>query len=197
MNTDKLSLSEQIVGAVRRTYGNGQLPDTLKLKGLYRTEHIRNGKLIGVYDAPNTIVNVGKNYILDVMFNGGTQIANIKWFMGFISSGSFSAISAADTMSSHSGWTEFTTYTVSGDNSVRPPWGPGTASSQSVTNASAVTIDITSNGTVKGIFIVGAASGAVTKGGTSGTLWSAALYTGGDVSVLSSDQLRSTYTLNA
>ncbi len=188
---DRLLMSDVAHGA--RGHFRGPLEDFLDLKGFYITEHVRGGKVIGVYDARNTIVNVGKNYILDVMFNGGTQIANIKWFMGFISSASYSAIAAADTMASHSGWTEWTTYSES----VRQGWGSGAASSQSVTNASAVVINITGTGTVKGLFINGAASGADTKGGTTGTLWSAALYTGGDVSVINGDQLRSTYTLNA
>ncbi len=167
--------------------------DVLNFRGHFKTEHFRNGRLLGIYEAPNTVVNVGKNYIFDVMFNGGTQIANNKWFMGLISSSSYSAIAAADTMSSHAGWTEWTTYSQS----TRQAWGSGAAASQSVTNASAVVVDITGSGTVKGLFIVGAASGADTKGGTSGTLWSAALYTGGDVSVINGDQLRSTYTVSA
>lgn len=194
---DVLNLSDMSLGEVVRTYGKkiAHMDDSevLALKGKYLTEHFRGGQLIGRYEAPNTIVNVGKNYILDVMFNGGTQIANIKWFMGMISSSSFSAISSSDTISSHSGWTEWTTYSES----TRQAWGSGAAASQSVTNASAVVINITGSGTVKGIFIVGSASGADTKGGTTGTLWSAALYTGGDVAVINGDQLRSTYTLNA
>lgn len=193
MSRDRFSLTENAKGGIFRTNGNGPLFDFLDLKGKYRTEHWRNGRLLGIYDAPNTIVNVGKNYILDVQFNGGTQIVNANWYMGFISSASYSAISASDTMSSHSGWTEWTTYSQS----TRPAWGSGAASSQSVTNGTAVVIDITGSGTVKGIFINGGASGANTKGGTGGTLWSAALYTGGDVSVINGDQLRSTYTLNA
>lgn len=187
---DNLNLLENAVGNISR---GPSLADVLGLKGFYKTWHYRKGQLIGVYDAKNTIANVGKNYILDVMFNAGTQIANNKWFMGKISSASFSAISAADTMGSHAGWTEFTGYSQS----TRQGWGSGAAASQSVTNASAVVVDINATGTVKGIFIVGAASGADTKGGTTGTLWSAALYTGGDVSVINGDQLRSTYTLNA
>lgn len=190
---DKLRLNDVAIGMKSRAALLGQQPDFLDLRGRYITEHWRNGKLFRTYGAKNTIVNVGKNYILDLMFNDGTQIANADWFMGFISSSGYSAIAAADTMASHSGWTEFTAYSQS----VRQDWGSGAAASQSVTNGTAVVIDINSSGTVKGLFVVGGASGADTKGGTGGTLWSAALYTGGDVAVINGDQLRSTYTINA
>lgn len=191
---DRLNLTDSAVGNKIRAYGKvPTINDLLQLKGTYLTEHFRGGRKIAEYLAPNTIVNVGKNYILDVMFNGGTQIANNKWFMGMISSASYSAIAAADTISSHAGWTEFTAYSES----TRQAWGSGAAASQSITNGTAVVVNINSSGTVKGIFIVGSASGADTKGGTTGTLWSAALYTGGDVAVINGDQLRSTYTLNA
>jgi hypothetical protein len=190
---DKLRLNDIAIGSKIRRFQQAFNPEILGLKGVYHTEHWRDGKLFRTYVAENTIVNVGKNYILDVMFNDGTQIANNKWFMGFISSSGYSAIAAGDTMASHSGWTEWTTYSQS----VRQNWSSGAAASQSVTNGTAVVIDITGSGTVKGLFIVGGASGADTKSGTGGTLWSAALYTGGDVAVINGDQLRSTYTINA
>ena len=158
------------------------------LAGNWRAEHVRSGEVINSYDFPNDITNQGKNSLFEIMFHDGTQIASSSWFIGLISNSGYSALAAGDTMSSHSGWTEFTGYSQS----TRVAWGPGAAASQSITNSSPATFDINSSGTVKGIFVVSNS----TKGGTTGTLWSTALFTA-DVPVANGDQLRVTYTVSA
>lgn len=158
------------------------------LHGHWQAEHIRDGKVLKKYDFPNDITNQGKNSLFEIMFHDGTQIANSSWFIGLISNSGYSALAAADTMSSHAGWTEFTGYSQG----TRVAWGAGAAASQSITNASPATFDITSSGTVKGIFVVSNS----TKGGTTGTLWSTALFSA-DVPVANGDQLRVTYTVSA
>lgn len=160
----------------------------LKFTGRFEIDHFRKGKFFDHYTIFNDIVNEGKNYLFDVMFNTGTQTGNTSWFIGLISLTSFSALAATDTMSSHSGWTEFTSYSQAN----RVAWGSGAAASQSVTNATPATFDMTASGTVKGIFI----TTNNTKGGTSGKLWSTALFSA-DVPVVNGDQLKITYTLNA
>jgi hypothetical protein len=167
----------------KRGTGNDFMP-----KGCWEFEHWRDGKCIGKYKFPNDIVNVGKNSIFNVYFNDATQIASGSWCTGLISAASYSALAAADTMASHSGWAEFTGYSQSN----RPAWGQGSASSQSVTNSSPITFDITSTGTVKGVFI----TTQNTKGGTTGTLWATALFAA-DVPVSNGDQLKATYTVSA
>lgn len=162
--------------------------DKLCFRNPIRMEQWRGGKLLGVHDTFNDITNVGKNYIFNVMFNDGTQIANNSWFIGLISLTSFSALSATDTMSSHSGWTEFTGYSQS----TRVAWGSVTATSQSTSNTTPAQFDITSSGTVKGVFITSNS----TKSGTTGTLWATALF-GADVPVTNGDQLKITYTVSA
>lgn len=162
--------------------------DKLEFCNPVRMEHWRDGELIGVYDTFNDITNEGKNLIFDVMFNTATQIANNSWFIGLISLTSFSALAATDVMSSHAGWTEFTSYSQS----TRVAWGSGAASSQSVTNGTAATFDVTGSGTVKGVFITSNS----TKGGTTGKLWATALFSA-DVPVNNGDQLKVTYTVSA
>ncbi len=165
--------------------GNDFLP-----KGKWVIEHLdKDGNVKAVYDMPNDIVNQGKNDIFEVMFHDGTQIASTSWFLGLISNSGFSALAAGDTMSSHSGWTEATGYTQS----TRVAWGPGTAASQSITNASPAVFDMNATATIKGVFVTTNS----TKGGTTGRLWSTALFTSGDVPVSNGDQLRATYTLSA
>lgn len=158
-------------------------------KGKWVVEHRdKDGNLKGTYDFPNDITNQGKNSIFEVYFHDGTQIASSSWFIGLISSSGYSALAAADTMSSHAGWTEFTGYSES----TRQAWGPGTAASQSITNATPATFSINSSGTVKGIFVVSNS----TKSGTTGTLWSTALFSA-DVPVTNGDELKVTYTVSA
>lgn len=151
-------------------------------------EHWREGVKIREYETVNDITNEGKNLIFDVMFNNATQIANNSWFIGLISLASYTALAAADVMSSHGGWTEFTSYSQS----TRVAWGSGSSSGQSVTNSSAATFDVNGSGTVKGVFVTSNS----TKSGTTGKLWATALF-GADVPVTSGDQLKITYTVSA
>ena len=157
-------------------------------KGRYKVEHWRAGVLLRTYEFPNDITNEGKNLIFEVMFHDGTQIASTSWYIGLISNTGYSALAPGDTMASHSGWTEFTTYSQAN----RVSWGPGAAASQQITNATPATFDMTGSGTVKGLFIPSNNS----KGGTSGKLWATALFNA-DVPVVNGDQLKVTYTLNA
>ncbi len=178
-----LGLEQEVIHTVDRRRGFKQ---KLELKGRYKVDHMRGGLLIATYEIFNDIVNEGKNLLFDVMFNGTTPITT--WYIGLISLVGFSALAAADTLVSHSGWTEFTAYSQAN----RVSWGSGAAASQAITNASAATFDMTGGGTVKGIFI----PSNNTKGGTTGKLWSTALFTA-DVPVVNGDQLKITYTLNA
>jgi hypothetical protein len=163
--------------------------NTLGLRGFYpKIEHWRDGKLHDVYSLENDITNEGKNTILDVMFHDGSQIASTSWFIGLISNSGYSALAAADTMASHSGWTEFTGYSQS----TRVAWGPGAASSQSTTNASPATFDINASGTLKGIFVPSNS----TKSGTTGKLWATGLFSA-DVPVSNGDQMKITYTVSS
>lgn len=159
------------------------------LRGNFEVEHIdKYGKLIKKYKFKNDITNEGKNTLFEIMFHDGTQIANSSWCIGLISNSGYSALAAGDTMASHSGWTEFTGYSQS----TRVAWGAGAAASQSITNASPATFDITSSGTIKGIFV----TSQNTKSGTTGKLWATALFSA-DVPVSNGDQLRVTYTVSA
>lgn len=155
-------------------------------KGRYFVEHFdKNGRLKGIYDIDNGIVDVGINHLLDVGFDGGTQITT--WYTGLVDNSGFSAFSNSDTMASHSGWSESVAYSESN----RPEWTAGTPSSRSITNASTVDFSINATVTIKGIFI----TSDNTKSGTSGTLWSTAAFAS-NVSAQNGDTLKVTYTLS-
>ena len=127
----------------------------------------------------NLFVNAGLNYLLDSGF-GGTE------YLGLKGSGT---PNAADTMASHSTWSEITAYTEG----ARPTYSHAAAASQQVTNsASKATFSINATTTVYGIFCTTNS----TKGGTTGTLISATDFAsskGAD----SGDTLEVTYTVTA
>lgn len=184
---DQLNLRGTLGVEIKR---RDSLPnDNVKLKGRFKVEVTRKdtGK-IDTYEFDNDIVNLGKNYILDVMFHDQTQIAGSAWCIGLISSSGYSALAAADVMNSHAGWTEFTSYSQS----TRVAWGAGSPSGQAITNGTPAQFDITATGTLKGVFI----TSQNTKSGTSGTLWATALFSA-DVPVNNGDQIKITYTVSS
>ncbi len=171
--------------------------------GKFHAELWRDGRCIHREEFANGITDEGKKKIFDLYFqysdvdvpNGSTE----KMYVGLINTGS--TLAAADTYVTHAGWTEFTSYTVSAA-AKRGEWIAGAATGAgtvSITNASPVTFDFTGSGTVDGIFVV---SGTTTEievqsDVTAGNkLWST-----GDLAaplaVVSADQLKITYTVNA
>lgn len=156
------------------------------MKGRYVIEHFdKAGNKKGTYEFNNAIVNVGKLKLLDVFFRNQTQIAN--WYFGLINNSGFTALNVADTMGSHSGWTEWTSY----DESARVEWVTGAASGNSITNPSVAQITINAAGNLYGIFLTSNS----TKSGTTGTLWTEAAF-GSVVPVSIGDVLKLTYTVS-
>lgn len=174
------------------------------LRGQFTVELWRGGKRIDARTFRNGITNEGKDSLLDIMFDAGTQITS--WYIGLIDNANFSALAGDDTYDdidqAGNGWDEFTDYTDPGNgdsSSTRPEWAPDEPSGQSITNSTVRQFDITGSGTVKGVFIVGGGAASDTKGdhANDGTLWATALFSGGDVPVANSDQLKVTYTVSA
>jgi len=146
----------------------------------------KNGKQKWVENIQNLVVTAGLNDILDKYFKGSTYTAS--HFVG-LSAGT-PTFAAADTMASHSGWTESAVYSEA----TRPAYTPGTVSAGSVSNsASKASFSINSSGTVGGAFIVTNS----TKSGTTGTLYGGGAFTGGNRSVVSGDTINVTVTATA
>jgi hypothetical protein len=191
---ERVRLGERTKVAVIRANGDVVVPEyeALQQEGFYpggfmNFEQSRGGHPILVTQVPNLVVNQGKNDILDVYFSDGTQTAASSWFMGLITDSGFTGIVAGDTAASHAGWSEFTGYSEA----TRPVWGQGDPASQAITNSTPVTFNINASGTVRGGFIIT----QNTKGGTSGKLWAAALFSS-PVTVNNGDQLKVTYNLS-
>lgn len=146
---------------------------------LYRVECLDEyGNLKWEEEFENLVTTAGKNNIIDNQFKGSAYTA--AWYLGLKGTGS---AAAADTLASHSGWSEVTPY--SGN---RPAITFGTTSSGSNT-ATAVSYSINASATVAGAFICDHASG------TTGILYSAGDFAASR-SVVSGDTLNVTPTVS-
>lgn len=143
----------------------------------------------------NLVTTVGKNHLLDNYLAGSAYTVTGP-YMGLISSTSYSAVAAADTMASHAGWLEAGSANAPTYSGSRPTCAWSAASSGSKALSASLSFSITGTGTVKGCFIVIGSGASATVGNTGGTLLSAGLFSGGDKAVVSSDTLNVSYTLS-
>lgn len=170
----------------------GSAADSTSAKGVYKIQcHDKDGNLKWEDEAPNLVVNEGLQDMNAKYFTGTTYTA--AWYLGLYGSGATNSPAAGDTMASHAGWTEVTDYSQA----TRPActFGTPTTANPSVATNSASPASFSINGTttVGGAFL----TSNNTKGGTTGTLYSAADFSApGDRSVVSGDTLSVTYTLS-
>src|SRR5580765_1452903 len=157
--------------------------------GRYEIECIgADGKLKWRDTIENVVCTVGKNLMLDTAFAGAAYTVTGP-YMGLISSVSYTAVAAGDTMASHSGWleaggTNAPTYTGNRKTAV---WSAATAGGKAL--SAALSFAITSTGTVKGAFLNFGTGAVATKDDTGGVLWSAGTFSTGDKAVVNGDQL--------
>jgi hypothetical protein len=134
----------------------------VQLKSFYEIDCYRDGILIWSDSFWNLVTTVGKNALLDYTFFSGA--VSPTWYVGVVANSGFTQYAATDTMSSHTGWTESTTYS----NATRPAYTVVAASAGSMSNdASRALFNINGTTTVRGAFLTSNS----TKGGTTGTLY--------------------------
>lgn len=187
----QVSMQSNVVGA-----------ETVGIEGSYEVVcRDAEGNIKWEEKFPNLVVAVGKQLMLDTLLKGSSYTV-VGPFLGLIS-GTGNTFSAADTMSSHAGWSEFIAYTVSGS-AVR-----GTAVFASATStgstpanvttsaATAITYTITgAGGTVGGCFLVTGAGAVATQSNTSGTLYSAGAFATAKITTVG-DTVSVTYSTTA
>lgn len=163
-------------------------------KGIFRVRAWDDlGVMIRDEEFSNTVVTVGKDLALDT-YLAGSGYSVVGPYMGLISSTSFTGISASDTMSSHPGWLEAgganaPTYSGTRDTCA---WNAASGGSKSL--SAGLVFNITGSGTLKGAFIVFGSGAVNTIDSTAGTLYSAGLFTGGDLVVSAAFAVTVTYT---
>lgn len=163
---------------------NGSAIERARATGTYTVECVRNGEVVWTDEIPNLVTTAGKNDALDKYLAGSAYTA--AWYLGLIDSTSYTAVAAGDTSASHAGWTENTGYSQA--NRPTAAWSAASAGSKAL--SSAASFSINANATIKGCFLISNS----TKGGTTGILYSAGLFSGGDKVVQSGDTLNVSYT---
>ena len=151
--------------------------ETVGIAGYYNvTCNDAQGNLKWEESFPNLVNAIGKQLLLDTLLKGSSYTV-VGPFLGLINSSP--TFLAADTMTSHAGWTEFTNYTVGGS-AVRGTavFASATSSGLSPANitssaAASITYTITgAGGTVAGCFLVTGSGAVSTQSSTAGTLYS-------------------------
>ena len=152
----------------------------------------KDGNLKWEDSAHNLVVNVGLADMNDKYFSGSTYTA--AWYLGLVTGpGSGNTYAAADTMASHTGWTENQDYSELVRQTAT--FGSATVADPSVIDNSGSVAVFSMNGTatIAGAFL----TSDDTKGGTSGILFSVSNFTSpGDRAVVSGDTLNVTYTFS-
>jgi hypothetical protein len=191
MTDERANARECNDASVIRGSGIGEQADA---HGRYEIECIgADGKLKWRETVDNVVCTVGKNLALDT-FLAGSAYTVVGPVMGLISSVSYTAVAAGDTMASHAGWLEAgganaPTYTGNRQTAV---WSAATAGSKAL--SAALSFAITGSGTVKGAFLCYGTGAVATKDDTGGVLWSAGTFSTGDKPVVASDTLSVNYS---
>lgn len=123
-------------------------------------------KLITEWRSKNGTTIVGKNYMLASSFGGSGEQAQIgTWYIGLISNTGSPVVVESDTLASHAGWTEFTSY--SGN---RQEWVDAAAASKVKGTTTASSFTFSAAGDIYGAFLCSAATG------TSGILFNTTVF---------------------
>ena len=189
MTTEKTKATDVISSGLTCNTKTGE---DAKATGLFEIKcHDKDGNLKWEAQSKNLVVNAGLAYMAGSALTSVTAITT--WYLGLYGAGASNTPAAADTMSSHAGWTEVVAY--SNGTRVAATFVTATTANPSVvTNtASPAVFNINGTTTVGGAFLT---SGSA-KSGTTGTLFSAADFgSPGDRSVVNSDTLSVTYTFS-
>lgn len=151
----------------------------------------KDGNLKWEESCHNLVVNQGLQDMNTKYFKGVTYSA--AWYIGLVDAAGFTAYDPTDTMASHTGWSETTSY--SGANRATATFGTATTADPSVIDntGSPAQFNMTGTVTVKGAFLTATQD----KTTNTGVLFSVSSFQApGDRSVVSGDTLNVTYTFS-
>jgi hypothetical protein len=166
----------------------GEMQEAAHASGVYTaTLYDKDGNVKWTDTIKNLVTTVGANFALDTILAGSGYTAAVV--MGLKGTGS--AV-IGDTQASHGSWLEVGAANAPAYSGTRktPAWSA--ASAKSKATSAAVSFTFTSGGTVAGCFIN--LAGSATQDNTTGTLYSAGDFSGGNKVVASTDVLNVTYT---
>jgi len=180
------------------TRGAGSL-EAVSPGGYYITEcYDKDGNLKWSDYIKNVVTDTGRNHMLGVEFKAVTQVT--AWYLGLISSvkgaNNYANVANTDTQASHSNWGYANSNNAPNfsQTSLRQVTF-ATAASKAIASSNAAVFSITTSGTVKGAFLTSNPNkNNTTAGPTTGTLYSAGLFSAGDKVVSNGDTLNVSYT---
>lgn len=180
MQTEVVTAADASDVSITKSTGIGE---TISATGKYDVKaYDAQGNLKWEDTIENLVVTVGKNDLLDKYFAGVTYTA--AWYMGLVDGATTPTYNAADTLASHSGWSENTSY--SGTNRATVGWNSASAGSKAST---ATTFSINASVTIAGALL----TQTQLKATTTGVLYSAGSFTGGSRAMSSGDTLVVSY----
>ena len=181
MQSEKIKLTETSDVSISKS---NDLNETIGVTGYYNVQCLdSNGQVKWTDTIENLVVTVGKNDLLDKYFAGSAYTA--AWYMGLVDGASTPTYDAGDTLASHAGWTESTAY--SGSNRATVAWNAASAGSKAST---ATSFSINATATIAGALL----TVTQVRATTTGVLYSAGSFSGGNRSVVNGDTLNVTYT---
>jgi len=187
MNKPETSIAQDVVSAGLVTHRTAT--EQVGAGGVYTVECVAPDGTVKWTDTfLNLVMNEGVQYMNTQTFKGAAYTA--AWYLGLVTGpGSGTTFAAGDTLVTHAGWTESAAYAGSRK---AVTFGTATTANPSVISNSASPASFVMNATVTiaGAFLTNVSSG------TSGVLFSAGDFTGGDKFVDSGDTLNVTYTFS-
>lgn len=181
MHSERINIKDAASVSISR---KSDMDETIGVTGTYQVECIgSDGQIKWVDTIENLVVTVGKNDLLDKYFAGSAYTA--AWYMGLVDGASTPTYAAGDTLASHAGWTESTAYT--GSNRITVAWNAAASGSKESTSTA---FSINATATIAGALL----TVTQVRATTTGVLYSAGSFTGGNRSVANGDTLNVTYT---
>ena len=190
---DQLNAVESANMSIASIAGMGE---SAQAEGVYTFKcfEYEGGPLLWEEKIDNVVCTLGKNLMLQTALTGSAYTVTGP-YMGLISSVSYTAVAAADTMASHTGWTEAgSTNAPTFAARVAPAFG--TASAGAISTSSPTSFTMTGAGTLVGAFITYGTGAVATLMDTNGVLLSAGAFTGGNQPVNSGNVVQVSYSLS-
>lgn len=170
---------------VKRARGRFRSP----LKGTYNFRLLRGGIVIAESKFENLITHAGWEYLASAGL-ANTPAVSATWHMGLINNAGSPALDLTDEMSSHAGWTEWTSYDEA--NRILVDWAAvGFGGASTLETDTTCDFTISASGTLYGAFI----ADENTKSGATGILFSEGGFSA-PLNVVDNDVVQVGYTLS-